>query len=64
MEIISVREAARRLGLSKDSLHRLIKSGQLTAWRKTDAPRSALQIDAESVAAYDARRRGTTNLPA
>jgi hypothetical protein len=54
---MGVMEPATFLEVSRDTVHRLIKARQLTAHKKTLAPRSAYQVDAASVIAYDKRRR-------
>ena len=56
-KMLSVLEAADKLEVSRDTIHRLIKAGQLKAHRKTDAPQSPFMIDPDSVAAYDEHRR-------
>ena len=56
-EMLSILEAAAQLGVSKGTVHKLIKVGELKAHRKTLAPYSAYQVDAASVTAYDKRRR-------
>lgn len=57
---MSVIEAAKFLEVSRDTVHRLIKAKQLTAHKKTLAPRSAFAIDRASVEAYDRTRRAST----
>jgi excisionase family DNA binding protein len=56
-QTVSVIEAAKLLSVSRDTVHRLIKAGQIKAHKKTLAPRSAFQIDRTSIEAYDQRRR-------
>ena len=56
-EMLSILEAAAQLGVSKGTVHRLIKVGELKAHKKTLAPHSAYLVDAASVTAYDKRRR-------
>lgn len=54
---MTVLEAAALLEVSRDTVHRLIRAGELRARRKTTlAPRSAFVIDRASVEAYAARR--------
>ena len=54
---VSVLEAAKLLGVGKDTVHQLIKAKRITAHRKTHAPQSPFMIDRASVEAYDRARR-------
>ena len=54
---ISAREAAELLGISKNTLIRLIHSNQITAHKKTSATNSPFVVDKESVLAYIERHR-------
>ena len=57
---MSVLEAAERLQVSRDTIHQLIKAGQLTAWKKTPKLNSGYLIDTASVEAFDQLRRAQT----
>jgi len=63
-ETLSVLQAAAKLNVSRDTVHRLIKAGELKTHKKTFAPHSAFLIDADSVKAYDERRRAPVQAPA
>ena len=52
---VSVLEAAKFLGVSRDTVYRLVKAERLSAHRKTHAPQSPFMIDRASVEAYDQR---------
>ena len=56
-KMVSVLEAAGKLEVRRDTVHRLIKTGQFKAHRKTDAPQLPFMIDRASVEAYDHTRR-------
>ena len=58
---MSVMEAAKFLGVGRDTVHRLIKAKRLTAHRKTHAPQSPFMIDRASIEAYDQFRRAPTH---
>ena len=55
-DTVSVLEAAKLLGVGKDTVHRLIKAKRIAAHRKTHAPQSPFMIDSASVAAYNEHR--------
>jgi len=57
---MSVLEAAECLQVSRDTIHQLIKTGQLTAWKKTPKRNSGFLIDTASVEAFDQLRRAQT----
>jgi excisionase family DNA binding protein len=54
---VSVLEAAKLLGVGRDSVYRLVKAERLSAHRKTDARQSPFMIDRASLEAYDRARR-------
>jgi excisionase family DNA binding protein len=56
-EMLSVLEAPAKLNVSRDTIHRLIKAGEIKAHKKPFAPHSAYLIDRASVEAYDRERR-------
>jgi len=56
-EMLSVLEATAKLSVSRDTIHRLIKAGDIKAYKKPFAPHSAYLIDRASVEAYDRERR-------
>jgi excisionase family DNA binding protein len=55
----TVAEAARTLGLSRQTVRRLIKTGQLSGHRLTMATRSAYRIDSASLQTYIDTRNQT-----
>ena len=55
--VISTMQAARELNLSYMSVLRLVQTGALEAYRKTNAPRSHLMIYVASLERFKARRR-------
>jgi excisionase family DNA binding protein len=56
-EPMTASEAAAYLHLTRQTISRLIRSGQLIAHKKTLTPHSAYLVDRASVLEYDARRR-------
>jgi len=56
MPTVTVAEAARQLGVSRQTTRRLIKTGEITARRLTLAPRSAFRVDQASLDAYIDKR--------
>jgi hypothetical protein len=50
-------EAAAYLSVTRQTISRLIRAGQLTAHKKTLAPNSPYVLERASVVAYDKRRR-------
>lgn len=56
-EVVSVGDAAERLGLGTATIRRLLKEGKLEGYPKTDSPQSPWLIFVSSIDAYDARRR-------
>ena len=54
---MSVLEAAKLLGVGRDTVYRLSKAQRIAAHRKTHAPQSPFMIDRASVEAHDRERR-------
>lgn len=57
MDVISTMQAAQELNLSYMSVLRLVQTGALDAYRKTNAPRSHLMIYRASLERFKARQR-------
>jgi excisionase family DNA binding protein len=60
---VSVLEAAKFLGVGRDTVYRLVKAERLSAHRKTHAPQSPFMIDRASLEAYDRARRAPVSNP-
>lgn len=56
-EYLSVVEAARRLGIKRETVRTLIEDGTLRGHKKTLRRTSAFMIELASVEAFDAQRR-------
>ena len=54
--VLSVADAAKRIGLSKGSIHRIIRSGLIKAEKAGSGPHSPYRITEEAVADYLQRR--------
>ena len=50
--VLSVKETAALMGVSIQTVHRLIDDGELDGYKKTEAPNSAYQLYFESVRDY------------
>ncbi len=60
---ISTIEAAKRLGVSRATMVRLIQAGEIAAEKKTVGPNSAYLVSVESVEAYRTKRQQQTTRP-
>ena len=60
---VSVLEAAKLLGVGRDSVYRLVKTEHSSAHHKTHAPQSPFMIDRASLEAYDRARRAPVSNP-
>ena len=54
---MNVLEAARFLGVSRDTVYRLVKAERPSTHRKTQSSQSSSMIDRASLEAYDRARR-------
>jgi len=60
VERMTTRQAAAYLQVSRDTVHRLIQSGQLRARKKTLALTSAYMVERDSVLEFERRRHEQT----
>ncbi len=55
--VINIREAARRLSVTTETVRVLYQKGELEGFKKTTARNSPIMVTVESVAAFDQKRR-------